>query len=78
MQDTVVHDVTGRLIAPRKPREIADAINPLLRDAFLRQSLGLAGRDRICARYTWDQVAADTMRIYETVAALDHPQVSTG
>ncbi|HKV18034.1 MAG TPA: glycosyltransferase [Mycobacterium sp.] len=78
MQDTVVHDVTGRLIAPRKPREIAEAINPLLRDAFLRQSLGLAGRDRICARYTWDQVAADTVRIYDLVAQLDHPQVSTG
>jgi D-inositol-3-phosphate glycosyltransferase len=78
MQDTVVHDVTGRLIAPRKPREIADAINPLLRDAFLRQSLGLAGRDRVCARYTWDQVASDAVRIYDTVAQRDHPHVSTG
>jgi D-inositol-3-phosphate glycosyltransferase len=78
MQDTVVHDVTGRLIAPRKPREIAEAINPLLKDKFLRQSLGLAGRDRICARYTWDQIAADTVRIYDLVAQSDIPRVSTG
>jgi glycosyltransferase involved in cell wall biosynthesis len=78
MQDTVVHDVTGKLISPRRPRDIADTINPLLRDGFLRQSLGLAGRDRVCARYTWDQVAADTMRIYDTVAQAQHPQVSTG
>lgn len=65
MLDTVVHDVTGKLIPPRSPRDIADAIKPLLRDAFLRQSLGLAGRDRVCARYTWDRVASDTARIYE-------------
>jgi glycosyltransferase involved in cell wall biosynthesis len=78
MQDTVVHDVTGKLISPRKPRDIADTVNPLLRDAFLRQSLGLAGRDRVCARYTWDQVAADTMRIYDKVAQAQHPRVSTG
>jgi D-inositol-3-phosphate glycosyltransferase len=78
MQDTVVHDVTGKLISPRRPRDIADTINPLLRDAFLRQSLGLAGRDRVCARYTWDQVAADTMRIYDRVAPVQAPRVSTG
>ncbi len=78
MQDTVVHDVTGRLITPKRPRDIADAVNPLLRDAFLRQSLGLAGRDRVCARYTWDQVAADTLRIYDRVAQAEYPQVSTG
>lgn len=78
MQDTIVHDVTGRLITPRNPREIAATINPLLRDAFLRQSLGLAGRDRVCARYTWDQVAADTMRIYDKVAHAQRPWVSTG
>jgi D-inositol-3-phosphate glycosyltransferase len=78
MQDTVVNDVTGRLISPKKPRDIVDVINPLLRDGFLRQSLGLAGRDRVCARYTWDQVAADTMRIYNKVAEAEHPRVSTG
>ena len=78
MLDTVVDDVTGRLIPPKKPGAIAAAINPLLRDAFLRQSMGLAGRDRVCARYSWDRVAADTMRIYETVAQVDSAQVSTG
>lgn len=68
MLDTVVDDVTGRLIPPKKLAEIAAAINPLLRDSFLRQSLGLAGRDRVCARYSWDRVAEDMMRIYDTVA----------
>lgn len=65
MLDTVVHEVTGRLVASRRPRECADAVTSILRDSFLRRSLGLAGRDRACARYSWDRVAADTVRLYE-------------
>ncbi|BBX06474.1 glycosyl transferase [Mycolicibacterium aichiense] len=64
MLDAVVHDVTGRHVTPRRPRECADAVNAILRDSFLRRSLGLAGRDRACARFTWDRVAADTARVY--------------
>jgi D-inositol-3-phosphate glycosyltransferase len=78
MLDTVVDDVTGRLIPPKRPAEIAAAINPLLRDSFLRKSLGLAGRDRVCARYSWDRVAADTMRIYDEVVQSDYSGASTG
>lgn len=65
MLDTVVHDVTGLLVTPKRPRELADAVSAVLRDSFLCRSLGLAGRDRACARYSWDRVAADTLRIYE-------------
>jgi D-inositol-3-phosphate glycosyltransferase len=65
MIDTVVHDVTGRLVKPKSHTEVADAINALLRDDFLRQSLGAAGRDRAKARYSWDRIAADTLRIYD-------------
>lgn len=64
MLDTVVHDVTGRLVNPKSPAGVADAVNHLMRDEFLRQSLGAAGRDRARARYSWDRVAADTLRIY--------------
>lgn len=65
MLDTVVHDVTGRLVTPKRPVEVAESINTLLHDEFLRQSLGAAGRDRARARYSWDRVAADTLRIYD-------------
>lgn len=65
MLDTVVHDVTGRLVTPQRPKEVAEAVSSILRDSFLRRSLGLAGRDRACARYSWDRIAADTLRIYE-------------
>lgn len=65
MLDTVVHDVTGRLVTPQRPKEIAEAVSSILRDSFLRRSLGLAGRDRVCARYSWDRIATDALRVYE-------------
>lgn len=66
--DTVVHDVTGRLVPPGKPRELAETVSMVLRDSFLRRSFGLAGCDRARARYSWDRIAADTLRIYERLA----------
>jgi D-inositol-3-phosphate glycosyltransferase len=63
--DTVVHDVTGYLVDRQDPRELATSVNSLLRDSFLLRSLGAAGRDRIIARYTWDRIAADTVRLYD-------------
>ncbi len=71
MLDTVVHDVTGRLVKPKSPTEVAAAVNQLMRDDFLRQSLGAAGRDRAKARYSWDRIAADTLRIYDRLVPTD-------
>lgn len=66
--DSVVHDVTGRLVPPGRPRECAAAVSAILQEDFLRRSLGLAGRDRACARYSWCRVAEDTVRIYDRLA----------
>ena len=79
MLDTVVHDVTGRLVPAKRPAALADAVNHLLRDAFLRRSLGAAGRDRARARYSWDRIAADTLRIYDRLlpAGYQRPTVAS-
>ncbi|MBO0677737.1 glycosyltransferase [Mycolicibacterium sp. S2-37] len=77
MLDTVVHDVTGRLVTPKRHGEVADAVNLLLQDAFLRQSLGAAGRDRARARYSWDRVAADTQRIYDRLVGAHYERPAT-
>lgn len=69
LADTVVHDVTGYLIAPGDPRALATSVNPLLRDSFLRRSLGAAGRDRAVARYAWDRVATDTLGLYRKLVS---------
>jgi D-inositol-3-phosphate glycosyltransferase len=75
--DVVVHDVTGRLVPPRDPAKMASAINVLLRDSFLRKSLGAAGRDRARARYSWDRIAVDTLRIYERVGRMRNARITT-
>ncbi len=67
MLDTVVDEVTGFLIPPKSAVKFAEAANVVLRDNFFGRSLGAAGRDRACSRYSWDRVAADTVRIYERV-----------
>jgi glycosyltransferase involved in cell wall biosynthesis len=76
MLDTVVHDVTGRLVPPRDPVRMASAINVLLHDSFLRKSLGAAGRDRAKARYSWDRIAVDMLRIYERVGRMHDARTS--
>jgi glycosyltransferase involved in cell wall biosynthesis len=53
LTDTVVDGVTGLLVRPQQPRELA-----------LRHAYGTAGHDRATARYSWDRVAADTLRAY--------------
>jgi glycosyltransferase involved in cell wall biosynthesis len=78
VRDAVVHDVTGYLLPPKDPRGLANAINTLLRDSFLRKSFGAAARDRACACYGWDRIAEDVSRIYEhTMGAQRAPATTT-
>ncbi|WP_439379533.1 glycosyltransferase [Amycolatopsis lexingtonensis] len=64
LTDTVVDGVTGLLVRPRAPRELASRVRRLLDDPALRHAYGTAGHDRAVARYSWDRVAADTLRAY--------------
>jgi D-inositol-3-phosphate glycosyltransferase len=77
--DIVVDDVTGHLVTHQDPRQLANCLNSLLRDSFLRRSLGSAGRDRTVARYSWDRIAADTVRLYQaSILAGSKPKAATG
>ncbi|MCW4385595.1 glycosyltransferase [Salinibacterium sp. SYSU T00001] len=67
--DTVVDGGTGIHVPPRDSAGIADALAALLSDEDLRRTLGRAGRERIEARYAWDQIAADTERSYRRTIA---------
>ena len=65
--DTVVDGFTGLLVRPR-PDDVATAIRRLVGDPALRGAYGAAGQDRANARYSWDRVAADTIRAYLAAA----------
>ncbi|WP_017626736.1 glycosyltransferase [Nocardiopsis chromatogenes] len=65
--DTVVNDVTGRLLPPARPRALAFRMRRLLADPVTREGYGFAAADRVAARYGWQTVAARTERCYERV-----------
>jgi D-inositol-3-phosphate glycosyltransferase len=67
MQDTVVHGVTGLHVPPRRPDVLAATFRGLVGNPARQLAFGLAGRDRVLARYTWDRVAAATERVYHDV-----------
>jgi D-inositol-3-phosphate glycosyltransferase len=65
--DTMVDGVTGVLVPPRRPRELAAALRQLLGSSMIG-AYGVAGRDRAVARYGWDRIAAATAEVYTRVA----------
>lgn len=68
LSDAVVNAVTGLLVRPSRPADLARAVRHMLADSALREAYGAAGRDRVFARYTWERVAADTSRAYARAA----------
>jgi D-inositol-3-phosphate glycosyltransferase len=69
IQDTVVDQVTGLLVPPRRPDALAAALRELLASPTIAAAYGIAGRDRVLARYGWERVAAATEQVYGEVIA---------
>jgi D-inositol-3-phosphate glycosyltransferase len=69
IQDTVVDQVTGLLVPPRRPDVLASALRDLLGSPTMGAAYGIAGRDRVLARYDWERVAAATAQVYGDVVA---------
>jgi glycosyltransferase involved in cell wall biosynthesis len=67
MIDTVVDGVTGMLVPPRRPDRLAAALRKLLNSPTRALAFGIAGRDRVLARYSWDRVAIATAAAYREV-----------
>ncbi len=78
IQDTVVDQVTGLLVPPRRPDAVAAALRTLLATPTRALAFGIAGRDRVLARYGWDRIADCTLAVYEEVLAERAAQARTG
>ncbi len=65
MKDVVDGQRNGLLVPIRSPREIVGAVDALLADAGLRESLGRAAQSDAQTRYTWDVVARPVLEVYE-------------
>ena len=67
--EVVDGSVTGLLVPPDDPASLADAMNLLLRDPGRAQAMGLAGRERAVAEFSWGAVAAQTAALYESLVS---------
>jgi len=63
--DSVVDGVTGYLINPGRPAELAGRARELLADPTLRTALGYAGADRARSRYSLERIGRELVRVYE-------------
>lgn len=65
---TVEDGVSGLLVTPRSPHELAAALTLLLRDDSLHRELA-AGARPAAERFAWPAVAASIRHVYERLAA---------
>jgi glycosyltransferase involved in cell wall biosynthesis len=66
--DTVVKSsVTGMLVPPNRPRELAQAIETLLSDPGLRAKLVERAFEEVRARYDWKEIAAEFETLYRNL-----------
>ena len=68
-EEVVEHGVTGSLVRPRDPGQLAEALGLLLADADLRRAQGRAARAAYLERFTAARMAADTLAVYRRVLA---------
>jgi glycosyltransferase involved in cell wall biosynthesis len=64
----------GRIVPPRDPFALADAINDLLVDAELRRRLGQAGREWVLSRFDQSRMIQDNLAVYDRFARQFRPR----
>lgn len=74
--DTVVDEVTGRLVPPGDVRGLGVTLRRLLADDAQRFAFGHAAVDRVRSSYTWERTAGALERLYERVVRRRRPVVT--
>jgi glycosyltransferase involved in cell wall biosynthesis len=64
VKDVVVDGVTGLIVPPESPSDMAAAMKTLVAQRFQCESMGAAGRSHALSRFTWDRIALDAVNIY--------------
>lgn len=67
-REVVQDGVTGLLVSPRSPAQLADAVERLAKDAALRVRMGARGRLRVEEFFAETIVTAQTKELYERLA----------
>jgi glycosyltransferase involved in cell wall biosynthesis len=64
LPELVIHGETGIIVQPGNPKELALAIEALLRDDRRRRCLGLNGKKLLDTNLTWDRVTQTMLKTY--------------
>jgi glycosyltransferase involved in cell wall biosynthesis len=64
-----VDGITGRVVPPRDPTALADAIEDLLSNEPLRARMGHAARERVTVEFDFDTMLDRVEHVYESVLA---------
>lgn len=63
-RETVIPNVTGLLVEPKRPLRFAEAIIRLLSDPETARGMGMAGAERMRALFSLDSCVKEHMRLY--------------
>lgn len=69
IKHTVIDGVTGYLVPPRDPAQLAERLAHLRANPALARAMGRAGMRRARAQFTWERVADALAAVYAQVAA---------
>lgn len=67
LSEVVIAGTTGVVVAPGKPRVLAESVRQLLGDPLRLEGYGLAGRERAEFRHSWSRIATETAQVYQRV-----------
>ncbi len=68
--ELVVDGETGILVRPGDVKELANALEYVLKNPEIGKVMGENGRKRVLQYFTWSKVARETLKLYEKVARL--------
>jgi glycosyltransferase involved in cell wall biosynthesis len=63
--ETIEDGVTGLLVSPNNPEELATAIIRLVNDSPLRRQMGRAGQLVARQKYSWTALATEVADVYQ-------------
>ncbi len=72
ISDVVLDGVTGFLVEPGDPAQLAEKIHVLLRDSVLRNQMGRAAAARVRQVFAWPSIVERTIEVYRNVLT-EHP-----
>ena len=67
--DVVQHELNGLIIPPNDPDALAAAIQHLHGNRALCAKLGAAGRERVCAHFTWAHFRKRLLEAYRELTS---------